>query len=719
MKKLGTVLLAIMMFVSIVSADSSTIYTGSLGEVAWYLMNDAIGTESVADSSGHNYTASMAWDTPESVRTSAYTGSSLNFAGDTMRIWTPANMGATGDFAWSMKIKTTQTTNAGFINHSNDRYSHDSTNQCVGIVNGKVRFSMEGVNWVQTEAAVNDGTWHTVTVVNYWENVCIYVDGQKAALDYAFGEGNNWFPGLATASDSFKYWFGACAWGGYVGEMKDVRIYDYALTDYQIEVINGKTDADPNLVIRYKMDETYAVGEGYFKDSSLSGYNAGIAWDSGATPISHFTGSSFSFENDTVRTFTSKNLPISTRTPFTWAVWVKTTTGGTLFNRCSVNNPWGWDVDGYKQFSLTTSPQFGTAGLPFFSAVGEYPATGTISVADGKWHHVAAAFDGAGTTKIYIDGQFNIAQGQQLQDVNDGDPNFLYMFGTGAGIRYIGEMADLRIYNKELTAEDLAQMAYLGDFDGDRDVDNNDLNLLAEEWLNDYIATPLVVDQVENGNFEAYGASLPLSNNWEEFYYAGTLGSTSNSQFNLITNAADAHTGSQAMTWDYNSIDTSGGNFNFTEIIYYFDNDIANIGDYDQMRVWIKRHAGNSQEGLLYAKFLDYGYDIGNIAAEAWLVKSEGSSYANPDEWYEWSIDLDGMMFGNGYANTSDITDLTGIMFGVSDDGGTGGTGTIDIDDITLVKLVTCSAQKDQDLNNDCRINFEDFVIFARNWLIK
>jgi hypothetical protein len=137
------------------------------------------------------------------------------------------------------------------------------------------------------------------------------------------------------------------------------------------------------------------------------------------------------------------------------------------------------------------------------------------------------------------------------------------------------------------------------------------------------------------------------------------------------------------------------------------------------MRVWIKRHAGNSQENLLYVKFLDYGYQVGNIAAEAWLVKSEGSSYAHPDEWYEWSIDLDGMMFRNGYDNTDGIEDLTGIIFGVSDDDGTGGTGTIDIDDITFVKLPTCSATMVQDLNNDCLINFADFVIFAQNWLME
>jgi hypothetical protein len=719
MKRIVTSLLAIMMLVSIIRADSSAVYPGSLDETAWYLMNAPVGTETVADLSGNGYNAEMAWDSG-AVKTSGYTGSSFNFTGDSVRIWTPANMGATGDFTWSVKIKTTQTTNGGLINHSDGYFNHDTGNQSLGLVNnGKARFYMEGKNWVQTEASLNDGQWHTITVVARWENIVIYVDGQVAALDYAFGEGNNYFPGLATASDSYKYWFGACHYGSFIGEMKDIRILDHEITDYLAQVIDGKTDADPNLVLRYKMDEATGQEGGGFKDSSLKSRNGNIAWDTPQSPrVSHFTGSSFSFENDTARTWASKTFQFSTSTPFTWAVWVKTTTGGTLINRCAESNPWGWNIDGYKQFSLTTSPQFEVAGLPYFAASGEYPATGTVSVSDGKWHHVAVTFDGLGTVKIYIDGQFNIAQGVPLQNVSD-PTDYMFFFGLGAGIRYLGEMADLRIYDKELTADELSQMAWVGDFDGDRDVDLKDLDFIADEWLNDYTATPLVIDQIENGNFESYGTGLPLSNNWEEYYYAGTLGSGSKSQFSLITNPANAHSGSQALSWDYNSIDINGNNHNFTEIVYYFDNNLKNLGDYDQMRVWLKRHAGNSQENLLYVKFLDYRYQVGNIAAEAWLLKSDGSTYANPDEWHEWDINLDGMIFKNGFANASEIDDVTGIIFGVSDDEGTGGTGKIDIDDITLVKLPTCSAQKDQDLNKDCAINFVDFVIFAQNWLMK
>ncbi|MEN6386718.1 MAG: LamG-like jellyroll fold domain-containing protein [Phycisphaerales bacterium] len=215
---------------------SGTVANASL--VAWYQMNDPIGTESVTDSSGHSYNAGMAWDTLESPRTSAYTGSSLNFAGDSMRIWTPTNMGATGDFTWSVKIKTTQTANGGIINHSDDRWNQNTGNQSVSLFNnGKILFFMEGDNWIMSEASVNDGVWHTVTLVNYWENVCIYIDGQKAALDYCFAEGNNWFPNLDTASDSYKYWLGASSFGSFVGEMKDVQIYDNALSDAEISAL--------------------------------------------------------------------------------------------------------------------------------------------------------------------------------------------------------------------------------------------------------------------------------------------------------------------------------------------------------------------------------------------------------------------------------------------------------------------------------------------------
>lgn len=203
--------------------------------VAWYPMNDPVGTGQVTDLSGNGYHAGMAWD-PGATPTAGYTGSSLNFTNDTMRIWTPTNMGATGDFTWSVQIKTTQTGNAGLINHSFDRYDNDTVNlsHSLGLVSGKARFYGAGKNWIQTQATVNDGQWHTVTVVNTWENVLIYLDGQMAALEYQFGEGNNWFSGLSVTTDDFLYWFGACHYGSFAGEMRDLRIYDNKLTDEEV-----------------------------------------------------------------------------------------------------------------------------------------------------------------------------------------------------------------------------------------------------------------------------------------------------------------------------------------------------------------------------------------------------------------------------------------------------------------------------------------------------
>lgn len=715
MKTAGTILAAITLLASIVNAAPS-ISPFSFGEVAWYRLDQPVSDNFILDSSENGYDGTIT-----GAIASHFTGESYLFANEGVEMKSPVGMpgGIKESFTWSVQFKTTAPKFA-LIARGETATQWLNGNSNLALEQGPARFVVKPMYpCISPGPRLDDGQWHTLTVTldssnGYTATARLYIDG--------YLNQGQWFQDVNLQPenpDTFSFFFGNGAYGRFVGEMRDIRIYDKILTEKQIAVIAGRPNVDPHLVLRYEMNDP--VSHGGFTDTSGEGRNGGMAWDTPDSPrISHFTGSSFAFENDTVRTWASKTYSFSTSTPFTWAVWVKTTTGGTLFNRGSESAPWAWNTEGYKQFSLTTTPQFPVAGIPFFSAYGEYPATGTISVADGKWHHVAATFDGEGTVRLYIDGQFNVAQGMPLQTVAD-PQDYMFFFGLGAGIRYIGEMADLRIYDRELSAEELSRMAWVGDFDGDRDVDMDDWNVLAEEWLNDYTATPFDANDVENGDFESYSASTPVETNWEEFYYAGYLGSTSSSEIALITDPANAHSGSQALTWHYDSADTSGNNANFTEILYYFDTPIKNLSDYDQMRVWIKRHSGNSQENLLYVKFFDYGYDIGNIAAEAWLVKSEGSTYANPDEWYEWIIDLEGMMFktGNGYMNTGDILDLSAILFGVSDDEGTGGTGTIDIDDIVLVKLATCSEQKAQDLNNDCVIDLADVAIFIEGWLSK
>jgi hypothetical protein len=235
MKKLTLALVITSLLASVAGTNASL--------VAWYPMNDSTvlnaGGATIQDSSGYNHNAAVAWDSPSSSVTSSFTGSSLNFAGDSMRIWTSSGLGATGDFTWSMKIKTTQTT-CGLISASADRWSWETHNQLMGIDNGHLKFWMNGVNSIGSKAAVNDGAWHTVTLVNTWENVLLYIDGQRltnSEINFQFDSGNNWFPSIAAAADTFTYWLGAGVVGGFAGEMKDVRIYDNKLTDAEVAAL--------------------------------------------------------------------------------------------------------------------------------------------------------------------------------------------------------------------------------------------------------------------------------------------------------------------------------------------------------------------------------------------------------------------------------------------------------------------------------------------------
>jgi hypothetical protein len=275
-------------------------------------------------------------------------------------------------------------------------------------------------------------------------------------------------------------------------------------------------------------------------------------------------------------------------------------------------------------------------------------------------------------------------------------------------------MADLRIYNKALTADAISKMARVGDFDGDRKVDANDLSMFTDEWLNNYTSRPLTSTLMQNGDFETYGDLQPLSGKWEEFYYNTQTEST----VSLLSVAADAHAGTKAMRWNYNSAATSGDpNWNYTEILYYCD-PVLDLSQYDQIRIWVKRHAGNSQEGLLYVKLLE-GTMVNQVVAESQLTKAEGSSFGNPDQWYEWKINLHNLRFLNNYTDLSQLTYIESLMVGVSStSSGTAGTGIIDIDDISLVNLPVCGTYKDEDINRDCIINFVDFAVFAQNWML-
>lgn len=79
----------------------------------------------------------------------------------------------------------------------------------------------------------------------------------------------------------------------------------------------------------------------------------------------------------------------------------------------------------------------------------------TAISADNSWHHVALTYDGA-TTTLYLDGKSDGSTGAATGDIAaSGQPLQIGRLNTGVAEWWNGDMADLRIYRRSLTAAEI------------------------------------------------------------------------------------------------------------------------------------------------------------------------------------------------------------------------------------------------------------------------
>jgi hypothetical protein len=89
-----------------------------------------------------------------------------------------------------------------------------------------------------------------------------------------------------------------------------------------------------------------------------------------------------------------------------------------------------------------------------------------VSIADNQWHHIAAVLNSDETPtvdeiQIYVDGQLQAAAANNTQHINTSDSERVYLgvLDTGTLQNYFrGLLDDVRIYNRALTAEEIAAL---------------------------------------------------------------------------------------------------------------------------------------------------------------------------------------------------------------------------------------------------------------------
>jgi len=165
----------------------------------------------------------------------------------------------------------------------------------------------------------------------------------------------------------------------------------------------------------------------------------------------------------------------------------------------------------------------------------------------------------------------------------------------------------------------------------------------------------------------------------------------------LLTDAGDAHSGSQAMRWAYDT-----AYHEWVDNVYIFDSPF-DLSLYSEVRLWVKVGVGSQLVQSLYVRFFNGPYTLPpdpnhEPAARTEYGRGEGP-YVNPGQWFEWVIDLDNINYNSGVTH-DDLTDVRALLFGEWG-GNSAAEGIIDIDDILLVRGVTASGPSPGDAADD------------------
>lgn len=148
----------------------------------------------------------------------------------------------------------------------------------------------------------------------------------------------------------------------------------------------------------------------------------------------------------------------------TRALWFQTTSSLSVMSLMSYSRDDSQSAVTFELRLVDTRPQvFVFDGLSVQTVQTD---TGSITIRDGAWHHIAMTRSAAGVTKVYLDG---VVVGTSTIDVNvlrqQGRLDSLCLgrrrVGSLSGLYFSGLMDDVRLYSKELSGEDIALLGEL------------------------------------------------------------------------------------------------------------------------------------------------------------------------------------------------------------------------------------------------------------------
>lgn len=226
----------------------------------------------------------------------------------------------------------------------------------------------------------------------------------------------------------------------YQGSIDDVRVYDYALTDSQVKQHYNAGLNRLGLVSQWGMDE----GSGLTAYDSQGANNGtltnGSTWKSGTDCVSGgclgFAGSQY-INCGTNSVLTPLSISVS--------AWVN----------ASTLDQWNGIISNMTSWGTGFGLQMGTTENIAATVSGSYLKT-TWTPTINTWYHIVATHDNnTNLNVLYVNGKEE-ARLIQAISYESGPKTYIGVFYTSPNLLFKGTIDDVRIYNRALSADEIA-----------------------------------------------------------------------------------------------------------------------------------------------------------------------------------------------------------------------------------------------------------------------
>ncbi len=218
-------------------------------------------------------------------------------------------------------------------------------------------------------------------------------------------------------------------------------------------------------VARYSLDEgTGTVVPADGNDLSPQGTLTGaVTWIS---PGYDGTGSAVNVDgvgDDTSRIDCGTWDPSAGTGQLSLSAWIRWSGDQTIEHQGIIGKRTGWSDTGAMKWFFETTPA-GELALRTYDE-GVFTASGILNPFIGKWAHVAVSFDGT-TGVIYLNGA-EVGSGPfEFDNMDDAGIGIGAVHG-GGGEPFVGDIDEVQIFNRALSAEEVAYLADLTQGDGE------------------------------------------------------------------------------------------------------------------------------------------------------------------------------------------------------------------------------------------------------------